>query len=90
MKYLVSERREISRVSLNDCSAKDMAQLDVKLNTFLGMQTQPNKCLKVLTVIRNFTSHNIKSGTNRNVFYSKFDEIITEIVRAICEIRLLP
>lgn len=90
LKQLVSQRSEFSGVSLKKCSAKDMTQLDGKLNIFLGMQTQPNKCLKVLAVIRNFTSHNIKSGTSRNVFYDKFDEIITEIARAICEIKLLP
>jgi hypothetical protein len=72
------------------CSAKDMAQLDSKLKNFLKMRAQPNKCLKTLTVIRNFTSHNIQSGTSKDVFYSKFDKIIVEIIRAICEIRLLP
>ncbi len=87
---LIPLRNEFSGVSLRGCGAKTMSELDTKLSRYLGLQNQPEKCLKILTLIRNYSSHNVKSGTSQNVFYDKYVEIITELVRAISRIKLLP
>lgn len=90
LRDLVPLRTEFTGISVRGCGANTMGDLDIKLTRYLGVQNQPEKCLKILTTIRNYSSHNIKSGTSQNVFYDKYSEILTELVRAISRIKLLP
>jgi len=90
LRNLVPLRTEFSGISLIGCGANTMSDLDTRLTRNLAIHNELERCLKILATIRNYSSHNIKSGTNRNVFYSRYPDIMTELVRAICNVRLLP
>jgi len=81
---------KFSGISLQGCVANSMTDLDQKLPSELGRRIQPNKCLRILFILRNYSSHNVKGGTIANHFYAKHKEIFLELVRAMCYITLLP
>ena len=77
-------------VSLYKCGAESMHDLDSKLSNEIMQTNQPQKCLRILTLLRNYSSHNIEGGKSTNVFYNNFLEIMVEIIRAIYEINPRP
>jgi len=79
---------KFSGISLRGCSANSMEDLDQKLTSNLNKQRQPEKCLRILLILRNYSSHNIRGGTNVNCFYDRYEEILLELVRAMCYIHL--
>jgi len=81
---------KFSGISLRGCAANSMADLDQKLPSELSRRIQPNKCLRILFILRNYSSHNVNGGTSANHFYAKHEEIFLELVRAMCYIALLP
>lgn len=81
---------KFSGISLRGCVANSMADLDRKLPSELSRRIQPNKCLRMLFILRNYSSHNVKGGTSVNHFYAKHKEIFLELVRTMCYITLLP
>jgi len=76
--------------NVRGCGAFSMTDLDNKLPSELNNQNQPEKCLRILLTLRNYSSHNISGGTSANCFYARYDEIFSELIRAMCYIRLLP
>lgn len=77
-------------VDLRGCGATSMADLDSKLLGLVGSTNQPDKCFKILLTMRNYSSHNIGGGTSANRFYALYNEILSELVRAMCYFILLP
>ena len=77
------------KVSKKGCRATKIQELDSKLLK-LASSNQPIRCLKTLMTIRNYSSHNIGGGTSNNYFYAHYEEILKELIRAMCEIALLP
>lgn len=77
-------------VNLRGCGAASMADFDTKLSLELGSTSQPDKCFKILLTIRNYSSHNVGGGTSANRFYACYDEILSELIRAMCYFILLP
>jgi len=77
-------------VNLTGCGAGGMNDLDNKLASELSNSNQPDKCLRILLTVRNYSSHNVGGGTSANCFYARYDEILKELVRAMCHIILLP
>jgi hypothetical protein len=77
------------KVNLKCCGATKMTDLDTKLSN-LARSNQPRKCLRTLMTIRNYSSHNVGGGTSRNYFYAHYEDILRELIRAMCEIALLP
>jgi len=77
-------------INLQGCSANTMTELDGKLTSDLSGQNQPEKCFRILLTLRNYSSHNVSGGTSTNCFYARYDDILTELIRAICYIKLLP
>lgn len=77
-------------INLNGCQANTMADLDNLLPSELSSQSQPDKYLRILLTLRNYSSHNVEGGTSQNCFYARYEDILKELVRAMCEIALLP
>lgn len=75
-------------IELEGCSANTINELDNKLTSDLDRQNQPEKCLRILLTLRNYSSHNIKSGTSANCIYARYTEILHELIRALCYIIL--
>ncbi len=88
LKNLIPQK--FSRISLKGCAANDMTELDRELPQNLSRQRQPAKCLRILVMLRNYSSHNVSGGTSRNCFFARFEEIFAELVRALCYIIQLP
>jgi CRISPR/Cas system CSM-associated protein Csm2 small subunit len=91
-RLLTEAGKQVARfsVDLNDCGASDMTELDRKLPLLLYNPNQPEKCLRTLLTLRNYSSHNVGGGSSANCFYSCYDEILRELIRAIYEITSLP
>jgi len=81
---------KFSGIDLNSCSAAQMSDLDAKLPSELSRQNDRERCLRILLMLRNYSSHNVKGGTGANYFYSQYNEILAELVRSTCYITLLP
>lgn len=88
LKGLISIK--FTTVSLWGCGANSMSELDSKLRTELARSSQPKKSLRILTLLRNYSSHNIAVGNTSNVFYAQFKDVLAELIRSLCEIILLP
>ncbi|MCW4050889.1 MAG: hypothetical protein NWE89_14265 [Candidatus Bathyarchaeota archaeon] len=87
LKNLITQ--EFSRVDLRNCSANTMSDFDRILTSNMSSQNQPEKCLRILLSIRNYASHNVGVGTNTNYFYANYDNILLELIRAMCFVILL-
>jgi len=81
---------KFSGIDVSSCSAVEMSDLDTELPIELGRQNDKERCLRMLLMLRNYSSHNVKGGTGTNYFYSHYTEILGELVRAACYIALLP
>jgi len=88
LRNLIVEK--FSGIDVSSCSAVEMNDLDTELPTELSRQDDKERCLRVLLMLRNYSSHNVRGGTGANYFYSHYTEILTELVRATCYIALLP
>lgn len=88
LRQLIPQR--FSQISLHGCGANTMSDLDRKLPLELHRANQQQRCLRILCLLRNYSSHNITGGTSRNCFYARYEEILTELVRALVLIILLP
>jgi len=77
-------------VSTSDCSASEISELDNMLPSEMQKQNLKERCLRILLMLRNYSSHNIGGGTNANYLYAEYDEILNELIRATCHIALLP
>ncbi|MGD0496124.1 MAG: hypothetical protein ABSB28_08790 [Candidatus Bathyarchaeia archaeon] len=77
-------------IDVSSSSAAQMSDLDTKLPLELTRQNDQEKCLRILLMIRNYSSHNLEGGTTANYFYSHYSEILAELVRSTCYITLLP
>jgi len=75
-------------INLQGCSANTMTELDGKLTSDLSGQNQPEKCFRILLTLRNYSSHNVSGGTSTNCFYARYDEVLAELIRATCHIKL--
>jgi predicted ATP-dependent endonuclease of OLD family len=80
---------EFSGTSIRSCSAVGMSDLDTKLSSELSRRNDKERCLRILLMLRNYSSHNVKGGRSSNYFCSHCDEILAELVRATCYIALL-
>lgn len=78
--------KKFSGVNIQGCSVNTMNDLSNCLNTELSKQVQPEKCLRTLLILRNFSSHNISSGTSKDCFYMRYEEILAEIIQAMFHI----
>jgi hypothetical protein len=83
-------KKKSPHVNVEDCGADEMSNLDNKLPTELPNANQQEKCLRILLTLRNYSSHNIGGGTSNNYFYAHYEDILKELIRAMCEIALLP
>jgi len=77
-------------INLNQCQANTMQDLNNILPAEFGKANQPEKCLRILLILRNYSSHNVGGGTGADYFYNHYEDIVKELVRAMCEIALLP
>jgi hypothetical protein len=82
--------KKFPKINIANCGANTMDELDNKLPAELKRQDPKEKCLRILLTLRNYSSHNIRSGTGSDCFYACYEEIFRELVRAMCYIRLLP
>jgi len=81
---------KFSNINLDQCQANTMQDLNNILPAELGKINQPEKCLRILLILRNYSSHNVGGGTDADYFYNHYEDIVKELVRAMCEIALLP
>lgn len=77
-------------INIQDCSANTLDELDKKLPLELSNKNKKERCLRILLILRNYSSHNVSGGTSMNYLYSCYEMILTEIIRALCNIQLLP
>ena len=77
-------------VNLNGCQANKMSDLNCILPTEFASQNQPERCLRILLVLRNYSSHNVGGGTKADYFYAHYGDVLKELIYAMCEIVLLP
>ncbi len=77
-------------INLDQCQANTMQDLNNILPSELGKSDQPEKCLRILLILRNYSSHNVGGGTDADYFYVHYEDILKELIRAMCEIALLP
>jgi hypothetical protein len=77
-------------INLDNCGADSMTTLDTRLTSDLGNVNLTERCYRILLTLRNYSSHNVTSGTNTNVFYNRYPEVLSELVRALVGVRLLP
>jgi len=86
---LIIEGFKVNKTDLSRCGANTMADLDKLLTSDLSGQNQLLKCLRILLTLRNYSSHNVSGGTSGNCFYARYEEILKELIRAMCYIGLL-
>lgn len=89
MRDLVPKPNEFQSINISGCKANTMKNLNLLLPSELS-KDQPEKCLRILLILRNYSSHNVEGGDSTDYFYEHFDEILKELVRATCKITLLP
>lgn len=90
LQQLIPLPQKFSGINLNRCRANTMGDLNALLPLELGEQKQPKRCLRILLILRNYSSHNVGGGTSADCFYGRYGEILKELLRVMCYIILLP
>jgi hypothetical protein len=88
LQYLIPLR--FQNINLDQCQANTMEDLNKILPSEMDKSNQPEKCLRILLILRNYSSHNVGGGTEVDFFYNHYEDIVKELIRAMCEIALLP
>jgi len=83
LKDLLIEFKLLKKSQVKGCGAKEMDVLDKKLSSELSKKDVKIRCLRILLTLRNYSSHNIGGGTKKNFFYSQYDKILLELMRAM-------
>ena len=79
-----------SGVDLSGCGAGSYDELNEKLAEYYKETNRRDRSLRMLLAIRNFSSHNISAGGPDDFLLKSFENVITEILRAIINIYQLP
>ena len=79
-----------SGVDLRGCGADSYERLNDKLEELYKETNRRDRSLRMLLTMRNFSSHNISAGEPDDFILKSFENVITEILRAIVNIYRLP
>jgi hypothetical protein len=88
LKYLIPLR--FQNINLDQCQANTLQALNDMLPSEMDKSNQPEKCLRILLILRNYSSHNVGGGKDADYFYAHYEDILKELICAMYEIALLP